>query len=105
MRQSRRPNVRTTWNGWRKDLGTRTLDTNVTTKKYADDVDNLKLNKAGDRMSGDLDMVGHKIVKLDNPTDSKDASNKLYADNKVGEKISNVDVVDTSFTAGADSQI
>lgn len=94
------------------DLGALTLDSNATNKKHVDDVDNLKLNKAGDSMSGDLDMVGNKIVKLDNPTDSKDASNKMYVDtqittltNTVNDKISDVDVVDGSFTAGGNIQI
>ena len=95
------------------DLGAPNLDSNATNKKYVDDVDNLKLNKAGDCMSGNLDMVGHKIVKLDNnPTDSKNASNKIYVDaqittltSTVNDKISDIDVVDGTFTAGADTQI
>ena len=94
------------------DLGAPTLDINATSKKYVDDADNLKLNKSGDSMSGNVDMVGHKIVKLDNPTDSKDASNKMYVHTQittltsaVNEKRSDVDVVDETFTAGADTQI
>ena len=94
------------------DLGAPTLDTNATNKKYVDDQDALKLNKAGDSVSGNLDMVGNKIVKLDNPTNSKDASDKMYVDTQittltssVNDKISDIDVVDGSFPAGADTQI
>ena len=94
------------------DLGTPTLDSNATNKKYVDDADNLKLNKAGNDMTGNLDMNGNKIVKLDNPTDSKDASNKMYVDTQittftstVNDKITDIDVIDGSYTAGSDIQI
>ena len=40
----------------------------ATTKNYVDNADNLKLNKAGDTMSGDLNMNGKKITNLPNPT-------------------------------------
>lgn len=49
-------------------------------KVYVDDQDSLKLNKAGDTMSGPLNMGSQKITDLDSPTLGTDAANKAYVD-------------------------
>lgn len=39
-----------------------------------------KLNKAGDSMSGNLDMTGNRILNLGDPVNDSDAANKKYVD-------------------------
>ena len=90
------------------DLASGTLDTNAVNKKYIDDQDatlqtriNLKLSKCGDSMSGELDMGTNKITDLATPTNNTDASNKKYVDDQDALKMSDVVVLDNSFTTGA----
>ncbi len=45
--------------------------------------DNLKVDKAGDSMTGVLAMSGNKVTGLGNPTDDYDAANKLYVDTAI----------------------
>ena len=40
-----------------------------------------KLNKSGDRMTGDLDMNNYTIVNVKTPINNSDCSSKLYCDN------------------------
>lgn len=63
-------------------------------------------------MTRPLGMSGGKIWDLGSPTSDSITTNKKYVDDKVAtltstvnDKISDVDVVDKNFTAGADSQI
>jgi len=43
----------------------------------------LKVNKAGDTMSGNLDMDGNTVTGLAMPVSGTDAANKNYVDNKI----------------------
>lgn len=43
--------------------------------------DNLKVNKAGDTMTGELSMSNNRITNVANPTDDQDAVTKVYVDN------------------------
>ena len=54
--------------------------TDYAKKSYVNAQDNLKLNKSGDRMSGDLNMNNNSITNLDRPSRSTDAANKHYID-------------------------
>src|SRR5260221_415184 len=47
------------------------------------DNEKLKLNKAGDVMTGELNMNGQHIVGLENPKGDDEASNKKYVDLKL----------------------
>ena len=87
------------------DLSSETLDTNVVNKKYVDDQDNLRLAKTGGSLLGELSMEDNKITDLATPTVNSDAATKKYVDDQDANKISNVDVVDSTFTAGSDIQI
>ena len=85
---------------------------NLADKKYVDEKDNLRLELTGGAMTRPLGMSGGKIWDLGTPTLNSNATNKKYVDDKittltstVNNKISDVDVVDNSFTVGADSQI
>jgi hypothetical protein len=58
-------------------------------KKYVDDRFaisrrnlQLKVNKAGDVMNGDLNMGGFRVVNLNEPVAQQDAASKRYVDNK-----------------------
>lgn len=42
--------------------------------------DTRKVNKAGDAMSGNLDMASHKVTNLTAPSENGDAANKQYVD-------------------------
>jgi hypothetical protein len=42
-----------------------------------------KVDKAGDTMTGNLDMSLNNITNLAAPTNNDDAANKLYVDNSV----------------------
>ena len=53
------------------------------TKNYVDTNDALKVNKAGDTMSGALAMGGNKVTGLGTPTASADATTKTYVDSTV----------------------
>jgi len=72
------------------------LSENITksevSKKYVDSkfitlAKNLqtKLNKAGDIMTGELNMNGQHIIGLKNPIDDDEACNKKYVDLKAAE--------------------
>jgi len=50
------------------------------TKNYADSNDNLRMLKAGDTMSGTLNMNNNSITNLSNPSNNGDAVNKSYVD-------------------------
>ena len=45
--------------------------------------DALKVDKAGDSMTGDLSLSGNKITNLGAPLDDTDAANKVYVDNAI----------------------
>jgi len=50
------------------------------TKNYVDVNDNLRILKAGDTMSGTLNMNNNSITNLSNPQNNGDAVNKSYVD-------------------------
>jgi len=50
------------------------------TKHYADTNDNLRMLKAGDTMSGTLNMNNNSVTNLTNLQNSGDAVNKSYVD-------------------------
>ena len=69
------------------NLGDPTINTDATNKSYVDNADNLKLNKAGDVMTGNLIMGGHFINNIHEPLLSSDATTKNYVDTKDDLKI------------------
>lgn len=54
--------------------------------------DTTKLNKAGDTMSGALNMGNNKVTSLGTPTEDGDATPKSYVDTAVGTKANSADV-------------
>jgi len=60
-----------------------TADQDAATKAYVDTKDALKVNKAGDTMSGDLAMGGNKVTGLGAPTSGTDSATKNYVDDTV----------------------
>lgn len=87
------------------DLGAPTLDSNATNKKYVDDADSTlrtdlssKLDTSGGTLTGELNMSSNKITDLADPTENADASNKSYVDTQVSDKISEIDVIDKSYS-------
>ena len=58
------------------------------TKNYVDTNDALKVNKAGDTMSGALAMGGNKVTGLGAPSDASDATTKTYVDQSVSSIVS-----------------
>ena len=92
---------------------------NLADKKYVDEQDNLRLELSGGQITGPLGVNNGKVWDLGAPTLDTNATNKKYVDDKiadqasrittlagtVSDKISNIDIVDESFTAGADIQI
>ena len=50
----------------------------------------LKLNKSGDTMSGNLDMVGNSILHVVDPTNAQDVATKNYIDTNLASGIGNV---------------
>jgi len=52
------------------------FNTNAATKNYVDVNDNLRILKAGDTMSGALNMNNNSITNLSDPQNSGDAVNK-----------------------------
>ena len=59
----------------------------VTTKKYIDDHDALKVNKAGDIMTGVLNMNNQRITNLPNPSEPNDAVNKSYVTSQIDTRL------------------
>ena len=60
------------------------------TKNYVDTNDALKVNKAGDTMSGALAMGSNKITGLGTPTASADATTKTYVDSTVSSALTGI---------------
>lgn len=77
------------------------------TKNYVDTNDALKVNKAGDSMTGALAMGSNKITGLDAPTDTTDATTKTYVDNKVNQAVTGTSSPPNKYvftgTAGANT--
>jgi hypothetical protein len=57
-----------------------TNDQDVATKKYVDTKGNLNVAKAGDTMTGNLDMNGWRVTSVSDPTVIGDVANKRYVD-------------------------
>jgi|TARA_R100000482_G_scaffold124770_2_gene78931 hypothetical protein len=65
------------------------VDTEIDTEEAARIAgDALKVSKAGDAMSGDLEMSGNKITGLGTPTTDTDAANKTYVDSNISSAVS-----------------
>ena len=64
-------------------VSTPTNSTDAARKDYVDSADALKVNKAGDTMSGALAMGNNKITGLATPTADTDAATKAYVDAEV----------------------
>lgn len=64
-------------------VATPSASTDAASKGYVDTADALKLDKAGDTMSGELAMSTNKITGLGTPTLSTDAATKGYVDAQV----------------------
>lgn len=73
------------------------------TKNYVDTNDALKVNKAGDTMSGALAMGGNKVTGLGAPTATTDASTKDYVDSKVNQVSSGASSPPTKWVFTASS--
>jgi hypothetical protein len=65
------------------NLTTPTNAGDAATKGYVDTADALKVNKAGDTMSGVLAMGNNKITGVATPTNTADASTKGYVDSSI----------------------
>src|SRR5690606_26637671 len=50
---------------------------------YVDGRDDLKMDKAGGTMSGDIGMSGNRITGLPDPVSAQDAVNKRYVDSAI----------------------
>lgn len=61
------------------------------------------LNKAGDQMSGDLDMGSHKMTNVLDPSDDQDAVTKAYADSNFAGKHIDLTGLSTGQTVTWDS--
>ena len=70
------------------DLGNPTRPQDAATMQYVGDtlanfgnlLDNIKLDKSGGTLTGDLDLDGNKITGVGEPTENEDAATKGYAD-------------------------
>ena len=70
------------------DLGNPTRPQDAATMQYVGDtlanfgnlLDNIKLDKSGGTLTGDLDLDGNKITSVGEPTENEDAATKGYAD-------------------------
>ena len=67
------------------NLATPTAATDAATKGYTDAGDALKVNKAGDTMTGSLAMSGNRVTGLGAPSVGTDSATKLYVDQRYGE--------------------
>jgi len=72
------------------DLADPTESQDAATKNYVDTNDALKVNKAGDTMSGALAMGGNKVTGLGTPTASADATTKTYVDSTVSSALTGI---------------
>ena len=70
------------------DLADPTDPQDAATKNYVDTADALKVDKAGDSMTGALAMGGNRITGLGTPTDTTDAANKIYVDSNISSAVS-----------------
>ena len=82
------------------NLADPTLAQDASTKNYTDTQDALKVNKAGDTMSGDLAMGTNKVTGIGDPTGVQDAATKNYVDTTVSNTVSgsSTESVKTTFT-------
>lgn len=65
------------------------VDTEIDTEEAARIAgDALKVNKAGDSMTGELAMGNNKITGLGTPTTDTDAANKTYVDSNISSAVS-----------------
>jgi hypothetical protein len=71
-----------------KDVADPVDPQDAATKNYVDTNDALKVNKAGDTMSGALAMGGNKVTGLGAPSDASDATTKTYVDQSVSSIVS-----------------
>ncbi len=62
------------------NVGDPTAAQDAATKNYTDTRDALKVNKAGDTMTGPLAMSGQKITGLGDPTNAQDAATKTWVE-------------------------
>ena len=94
------------WNAQNKkllNLANPAANQDAATKDYVDTQDALKVAKAGDTMSGALDMGTNKITNLDTPTSSSDAATKNYIDTKIIDTAQLQDGAVTTAKLDADS--
>ena len=70
-----------------KDVADPVDPQDAATKNYVDTNDALKVNKAGDTMSGALAMGGNKVTGLGTPTAAADATTKTYVDQTISTAI------------------
>jgi hypothetical protein len=71
-----------------KDVADPVDPQDAATKNYVDTNDALKVNKAGDTMSGALAMGGNKVTGLGAPSAPADAVTKTYVDQSVSSIVS-----------------
>ena len=80
------------------------VDTEISTEESARIAgDALKVNKAGDTMSGALAMGDNKVTGLGTPTDTTDATTKTYVDSKVNQASTGTNFPPTKWVFTASS--
>jgi microcystin-dependent protein len=80
------------------------VDTEIDTEESARIAgDALKVNKAGDTMSGALAMGDNKVTGLGAPTDTTDATTKTYVDSKVNQASTGTNFPPTKWVFTASS--
>jgi hypothetical protein len=55
-------------------------DAGFATETYVDNADNLKVNKSGDTMTGNLNMSNNRVTDVGLPSNDQDVANKFYVD-------------------------